>query len=515
MLHIKLMLGLLLSLACTANVSAVGQQKVSGATKTIKLGAKAAPPVADSPASGVTQNNTSQIQATAPVADVHAPDITQKISPQNQTLQPGADLQALDTTKKITSQTQPILIDQIVAVVNNDAITRYELEDRLAIVERQLKKQGTTLPATEMLKKQILDRMITEMLLAQFAKETGIRIDDVQLDKTMQRIAKENKFSSLAEFRAQLEKEGVEFKKFQEEVRGEIINARLREREVDSKLVVSEGEIEHYLNTQAKKLGKDEEFHLAHILVQVPEQANAETIHTIRLRAEQALAQLRDGAEFAQVAAGFSDAQDALAGGDLGWRTADRTPSIFMDELKKMAPGETSPAFRSPNGFHILRLLEKRSKASSVVITQTQVRHILIKTSELVPENEAKRRLLVIKQRIEKGASFPEQAKLYSEDGSAAKGGDLGWIAPGDTVPEFETAMNLLEIGQMSSAVQSPFGWHLIQVLDRRNADVSEKQKKQQAQLAIRADKSDTAYQDWLRQLRDGATIEYRLEKTN
>ena len=513
MLHIKLMLALLLSLACTANISAAGLQKTPGTTKKTKVQTQTAPPVADSPASGVTQKSTSKIQATLPATDTQAPDITKKILPQNQTIPPAVDLQTSDATKKVTSQTQPILIDQIVAVVNNDAITRYELEDRLGIVERQLKKQGTTLPAAEMLKKQILERMITEMLQAQFAKETGIRIDDIQLDKTMQRIAKENKFPSLTEFRAQLEQDGVDFKKFREEIRGEIIYARLREREVDSKLVISEGEIDNYLNTQAKQLGKGEEFHLAHILVLVPEQASADKIQATRLRAEQALAQLRGGAEFAQVAAGFSDAKDALEGGNLGWRSADRTPTIFLEVLKKMAPGETSPVFRSPTGFHILRLLEKRSKDDPAVIAQTQARHILIKTSELVPEHEAKSRLLVIKQRIEKGADFSKQAKLYSEDGSAAKGGDLGWISPGDTVPEFEAAMNQLDVGQMSGVVQSTFGWHLIQVLDRRNTDVSVKQKKQQAQMAIRADKSDAAYQDWLRQLRDGATIEYRLEQ--
>ncbi len=470
MLHIKLMLALILSLACTTNVSAAGLNKTTDTTKKIKAQTQPAPPVADLPAPAVTQ------------------------------------------TQKITSQTQPILVDQIVAVVNNDAITRYELEDRLGTIERQLKKQGTALPDTEMLKKQILERMITEILLAQFAKETGIRIDDIQLDKTLQRIAKDNKFPSLVEFRAQLEKEGVDFKKFREEVRGEIISARLREREVDSKLVISEGEVDNYLITQAKQLGKGEEFRLAHILVLVPEQASADKIQITRQRAEQALSQLRGGAEFAQVAAGFSDAKDALEGGNLGWRSADRTPAIFLEVLRKMSSGETSPVFRSPNGFHILRLLEKRSKENPVVITQTQARHILIKTSELVPENEAKSRLLVIKQRIEKGADFSKQAKLYSEDGSAAKGGDLGWLSPGDTVAEFEAALNQLEVGQMSGAVQSTFGWHLIQVLDRRSTDVSVKEKKKQAQLAIRAEKSDAAYQDWLRQLRDGATIEYRLE---
>lgn len=492
MLHIKLMLAVLLSLACTANVSAAGLQKSSSATKKNKAQTQTAP-------------------AATPATDVPALDTAKKPSPQNQTPPPAVDLQTPET-KKITVPTGPILIDQIVAVVNNDAITRYELEDRIGIVERQLNKQGTALPAIDMLKKQLLERMITEMLQVQFAKETGIRIDDIQLDKTLQRIAKENKFSSLAEFRAQLEKENVDFKKFREEIRGEIIYARLREREVDSKLVVSEGEVDNYLNNQAKQLGKGEEFHLAHILILVPEQASADKIQATRQRADQALAQLHSGAEFAQVAAGFSDAKDALEGGNLGWRSADRTPTIFLDVLRKMAPGETSPVFRSPNGFHILKLLEKRNKENSVVITQTEVRHILIKTSELVPENEAKSRLLVIKQRIEKGADFTKQAKLYSEDGSAAKGGDLGWISPGDTVPEFEAAMNQLEIGQMSGAVQSPFGWHLIQVLERRNTDVSVKEKKKQARMAIRADKSDTAYQDWLRQLRDGATIEYRLE---
>ena len=470
MLHIRLMLALFMLLACMTNVFAIGL-KITDTTRKLN---------AQTPSQPVT---------------------------------PAANTAVSTEPQKSTVQTRPMLVDQIVAVVNNDAITRYELETRLDTIERQLKKQGTALPETAMLKKQILERMITEMLLAQFAKETGIRIDDIQLDKTLQRIAKDNKFASLDEFRAQLEKEGVDFKKFREEVRGEIVSARLREREVDSKLVISDNEVDNYLKTQAKQAGKGEEFRLAHILILVPEQANAEKIQSTRQRAEQALAQLRGGAEFAQVAAGFSDAKDAMEGGNLGWRSADRTPAIFLEALKKMSPGETSSVFRSPNGFHILKLLEKRSKENPVVITQTQVRHILIKTSELVPENEAKSRLLVIKQRIEKGADFSKQAKLYSEDGSAAKGGDLGWISPGDTVSEFEAAMNQLEAGQMSGLVQTTFGWHLIQVLERRSTDVSEKEKKRQAQLAIRTEKSDAAYQDWLRQLRDGATIEYRLEQ--
>ncbi len=413
---------------------------------------------------------------------------------------------------KSDPQKQVAPIDHIIAVVNDDVITRHELDDRLSIAVRQLKKQGTPLPAAEELKKQLLERMVLDMLLAQYARETGVRIDDAQLDRTLRRIAQENNFPALADFRVRLEQDGVDYKKFREEIRSEIVSARLREREVDSKLVIGDGEVDNYLAAQAKQAGKGEEYQLAHILVLVPEQASADKIQSSRQRAEQALAQLRSGADFAQVAAGFSDAQDALQGGNLGWRPADRIPTLFQEALQKMQPGGIGPVLRSPNGFHILKLIARRSKDIPVVIAQTHVRHILIKTSELVPENEARNRLLEIKQRIEQGAGFDEQAKLYSEDGSAAQGGDLGWISPGDTVPEFERAMNDLQAGQMSSAVQTGFGWHLIQVLERRSVDVSVEQKKQQARMAIRAFKSDEAYQDWLRQLRDRAYVEYRNE---
>ncbi len=414
-----------------------------------------------------------------------------------------------------TPQKQAAPIDRIAAVVNDDVITRHELDERMDLVVRQLKKQGTPLPPMEALEKQMLERMITEMLQTQFAKETGVRIDDTQLDKTLQRIAQENKFPSLAEFRAKLEQDGINFKKFREEIRGEIIASRLREREVDNKLVISDSETENYLATQARETGKGEEYQMAHILVLVPEQANADKIQASRQRAEKALEQLRGGAEFGQIAAGFSDAKDALQGGTLDWRPADRIPALFLDTLQKMSPGEISPILRSPNGFHIIKLIERRSKDVPKVVPQTHVRHILIKTSELVPENEAKNRLLEIKQRIEMGSDFADQAKRFSEDGSAIQGGDLGWISPGDTVPEFEDAMNSLKNGQISGAVQSSFGWHLIQVLERRSTGVSEEQKKQQARNAIRAFKSEEAYQDWQRQLRDRAYVEYRIDDKN
>jgi peptidyl-prolyl cis-trans isomerase SurA len=357
--------------------------------------------------------------------------------------------------------------------------------------------------------------MIIDMLQLQFAKETGLRIDDAQLDKALARIAQQNNFASLAEFRAKLAKEGVDFKKFREEIRNEMTFSRLREREVDSKLVVSDNEIENYLSMQEKQSGKSEEMELAHILVQIPEQASAEKIQTSRQRADQAWTQLKGGAQFAQVAAGFSDAKDGLQGGSLGWRTMDRLPTIFQEALKHMQPGEISAVLRSSNAFHILKLLDKRSKDTPVMITQTRVRHILIKTSEVTSESEAKSRLAEIRQRIDGGANFAEQAKQYSEDGSASQGGDLGWVSPGVFVPEFERAMSALKIGQLSNPVQTEFGWHLIQVMERRNADVSAEQKKQQAAMAIRSFKSDEAYQEWLRQLRDRAFVEYRGQAAN
>jgi len=426
----------------------------------------------------------------------------------------GADTSpAKASTKPVSDPQQQVGdIDSVVAVVNDDVITRYELDDRVQEVVRQLQKQDTPLPAADVLERQILERMITDMLQQQYASENGVRVDDTQLNLAITRIAQQNNFPSSAEFRAKLEADGVNYKKFREEIRSEIISTRLREREVESKLVISESEVDNYLANKARIGSAGEEFHLAHILVVVPEQASADKIQAARERAEQALSKLKSGADFAQVAAGTSDAKDALKGGDLGWRSGDGIPPLFMNELQNMQPGQISAVLRSPSGFHILKLVEKRSSNAPVVITQTHARHILIKTSEIMPEAEAKKRIMEIKQRIDAGADFAEQAKRYSQDGSAQQGGDLDWLSPGQTVPEFEEAMNKLKPGQIGM-VQSQFGWHLIQVLERRNTDVSEQQKRQQARIAIGTFKSDEMFQDWLRQLRDRAFVEYRLEE--
>ncbi len=416
------------------------------------------------------------------------------------------------SVKPAATQPQAVAIDSIAAVVNDDVITRYELNDRLQTVKDQLRKQGTELPPTDMLEKQLLERMVIDLLQTQFAKENGIRVDDNQLDMALTRIAQQNNFASLADFRAKLESEKIDYKKFREEIRSEIISTRLREREVESKLVISESEVDTYLANKAKSGGLGEEFHLAHIQVSVPEQASAEKIQAARDRIQSALKQLQGGADFAQVAAGLSDAKNALTGGDLGWRTSDAIPQLFMNELQTLSAGKLSGVLRSPSGFHIVKLLEKRKIKGMAEITQTHARHILIKTSELVSDAEAKTRIMEIKRRVEDGADFLDEAKRYSEDGSAQQGGDLDWLSPGQTVPEFEEVMDKLQPGMMETA-QTQFGWHLIKVIERRTTDVSEQQQRQQARIAIGTAKSDEQYQEWLRQLRDHAFVEYRAEK--
>ena len=402
--------------------------------------------------------------------------------------------------------------DRIVAVVNDEVITMLELRTRLAQIERQLAQQNTPLPARNLLERQVLERMIMEKVQLQLARESGARIDDATLEKALGRIADTNRLS-MSQFRAALEKDGIAWDLFREEVRNEIVMVRLREREVDNRVAVSEAEIDNYLSSPQRSSAA-EEYLLNHILLRVPEQASPETLSKVRARAEEALAQLRIGAPFAQIAASYSDAPDALTGGSLGWRTAERLPSLFVDTVAKMQPGEVSGVLRSPAGFHIVKLDQRRGGAlAGQRLEQTHARHILIKTNEVVSSDEAQRKLVILKERLDNGADFAELARLHSNDASAAKGGDLGWLYAGDTVPEFERAMATLKPGEISQPVQSPFGWHLIQVLERRVQDVSSERQRLIARQAIRERKADEAYQDWLRQLRDRAYVEYRLEE--
>lgn len=408
----------------------------------------------------------------------------------------------------------PVEVDRIVAVVNSEVITRSDLRMRVAQVTRQLSRQGTPLPAAEVLEKQVLERQIMERLQLQLAAETSLRIDDVTLDRAVGRIADNNRLS-MTEFRKALERDGISWDRFREEVRNEMLLTRVREREVDGRIVVSDAEVSNFLAHPENAMGQDE-YNLSHILFRAPEGATPEQLARLRAKADDVAARIGRGEPFDKLAASYSDAPDALTGGNLGWRSAERLPGLFAEAVASLKPGETTPILRSAAGFHIVRVIDRKGGASSGVpaqVQQTRARHILIKTSEVVSDADARRRLVDLRERVvQGGASFADLARIHSADLSAAKGGDLGWIYPGDTVPEFEQTMDALKPGELSQPVQSPFGWHLILVEDRRVQDVSDERKRGAARNALRERKSDEAYQDWLRQLRDRAYVEYRSE---
>ncbi len=423
-----------------------------------------------------------------------------------------AVLLLLAVVAQAAPRTPVMQIDRIVAVVDREVITYGELQDRIRIVLGQLEKQGVARSPQDALEKQVLERMINDRLQLQLAAQTGLRVDDSQLDRTMERIAEQNRLT-LGQFREALEADGIAFAKFREDIRNEIILARLREREVDNRIIVTEAEIDNLLTTRASRPAEPDEFDISHILIRTPEEADPDTLQRLERKAQDVLARLQAGESFAEVSARHSDAPNALEGGGLGWKKLDQLPGLFADAVQPLQAGQISPVLRSPNGFHILRVDARRGGSSPLMVQQTRVQHILIKLSEVVSEDDARHRLSDLRERlVHGGASFAELARLHSEDGSAASGGLLGWVNPGDTVPEFEKAMNELQPGEISPPVRTPFGFHLIQVLERRTQDMTKEAARLKARQEIRARKSEEAYEEWLRELRDRAYVEYRLE---
>lgn len=406
----------------------------------------------------------------------------------------------------------PVALDRVVAVVNNEALTQFEMNEQKRILVQQLRESRLQPPSPDVLDKQVLDRLITERALMQYAKETGIRVDDTTVERTILRIAQENKMAP-EEFRKVLEREGIPYAKYREDVRREVTIQRMREREIDSKVFVSDAEVDNYLATVNVQAGGESEYLLAHILVRVPEQSSPEQIEQRRARAEDALAKVKAGEAFAQVAATWSDAPDAQQGGSLGWRTPARMPSVFVDSVRAMKKGQVSGVLRSPAGFHIVTIVDERGRNQPSVVQQTHVRHILIKVSELTSDVEAKAKIDRIRERIDGGAKFDDQARVNSEDASSAKGGDLGWVAAGDLVPDFQAAMDRLKVNEVSQPVRSPFGWHLIEVLERREQDVSKERQRDQARLALRQRKADEQFQEFVRQTRDRAYVEIKADE--
>lgn len=402
-------------------------------------------------------------------------------------------------------------LDRVIVVVNDEALTQWDLNEERRVFLEQLKASNITPPPNDVLDKQVLQRLIIERALLQYAKQSGIRVDDTTVERTILRVAQENKLSP-EEFRKVLEKEHIPYANYRDDLRRQIIIQRVREREVDSKVMVTDAEVDNYLATVASQAGGDSEYHLSHIYITVPEQATPAVVDASRKRAEVALDEIKAGKSFGEVAATFSAAPDASSGGDLGWRTSARLPTVFADVVRTLKPGEVSGILRSPAGFHIVKLLEIRSHNQPTIVEQTHARHILIKVNESTSEADAKAKIERLRERLIAGAKFEDIARANSEDASAAKGGDLGWLSPGDTVPDFEHAMDKLKVGEISEPVRSPFGWHLIEVLGRRKQDITKEREREQARQAIRQRKSDEQWEEFIRQLRDRTYVEYKAD---
>lgn len=402
-------------------------------------------------------------------------------------------------------------LDRIIAIVEDDVVMQSELEKKLHTVRQQLKQQGTQPPPASALERQILNQLVLTKLQLQLAERTGIRIDDEALNNTISKIAASNQVS-LTQFREILEKDGYDYQQFREDIRSELTVTRLRQRHVENRVSVTDREIDNFLTTQEVQGSVETEYHIAHILIATPEAASPEMIEQTKLVAKKVLDDLQNGQNFAELAASVSDGQQALKGGDLGWRKRSQVPTLFVDYIDDLKEGDVSELIQSASGFHIIKLISIRSSEKHIV-TQTLARHILIQPNELTTSEDAKLRLDQLKLRIEGGDDFAVLAQAHSEDTvSAAEGGSLGWVTPGDLVPKFEDQMNKLQPGETSDPFQSQFGWHLVQVLERREYDNTEDSKRGRAREIIRKRKIEEASQNWLRTMRDEAFVEYRLD---
>jgi len=412
----------------------------------------------------------------------------------------------------LSAQVHAQTLDRIVAVVEDDVILERELAVEVAAVSNKLRGNNVMMPPEFVLRKQVLERMIVDKLQRQLAARSGIQVSEEMLRSSVAEIAGRNNLS-VESFKQELANQGMDYKAFEENLRNEIIINQLRGREIGARVKVTDAEVNHYLETQSKAGASNTQYHLGHILVSVPSGASASTIQKAQEKADRLVADLRSGKDFKETAISASDDDHALKGGDLGWRSIGQIPTLFTDIVTTMTQGDISDPIRSPSGFHIIKMLETEGSAQHIV-TKTKVRHILIKTNELVDDDEARKRLLVLKERIRDGDDFATLARAHSDDkGSAINGGSLDWVGPGALVPPFEEAMNKLDINQISEPVQTQFGWHIIQVLGRENQDNSDQFRKDKIRDEIRKRKIEEETELWLRRLRDEAYVEIDMDR--
>ena len=403
-------------------------------------------------------------------------------------------------------------LDRIVAVVNDDVVMQSELENQLRTVKAQIAENRTQAPPDHILERQVLERLIINKLQLQFAANTGIQVDDETLNATIANIAAENGVS-LTQFRDILERDGYSYEMFRENIRNEITIARLQQRQIDNRITITEREINNFIENQESQQGQDE-YRLSHILIALPEAPTAAETEQVRAKAEKVLQEIEAGTSFQTLAIEVSNSQQALDGGDLGWRKAEEIPTLFAGIVRTMEKGDISNIIESPSGFHIIDLTDIRGEQRENIVTQTKARHILITPNQLMTDDDVRERLDQLRLRILAGEDFGDLARAHSEDTmSAVDGGELSWANPGDLVPKFEQEMENLDEGEISYPFRTRFGWHIIQVLERRQYDNSEDLQRTRAREAIRARKIEEAQQNWLRTLRDEAYVEYRLDE--
>ncbi|WP_240702193.1 peptidylprolyl isomerase [Trinickia terrae] len=407
--------------------------------------------------------------------------------------------------------------DSVAAVVNNDVITQRELDERVGLITRRLQQQNAPVPPLQQLRVQVLNQMVLERIQLEKAKEDGIQVGDAQVQTTLQRLAQANNMQ-LEMYRARLEAEGVPWSVFTRDARTELTLSKLREKEVDSKITVSDAEVANYIASQRGPAAKVQlDLRMEHILVKVPDNAQQADLAAAQTKAQAILQQaMASGAKFESLAKDNSQAADAKNGGDLGFLPPSKLPADFASAASQLRPGQVNPELiRTSDGFEIVKLVDRRAgqggnAADAPKLVQTHVRHILLRVGDGMSEQDARQKLLDIRQQVLAGGDFAKFARSYSQDGSASQGGDLGWISPGETVPDFERAMNNLKDREVSEPVRSEYGYHLIQVLERREAEGSVAQQMDLARQAIGQRKAEQAYADWLRELRDSAYVQYK-----
>ncbi|WP_237059455.1 peptidylprolyl isomerase [Microbulbifer sediminum] len=409
-----------------------------------------------------------------------------------------------------TAMAQVQALDRVVAVVDDDVVMASELQQRLNTIQNQIRSQQVQAPPLDVLRRQVLEQLIIERLQLQMAQRAGVTVSDAELEQAMARV-QQNAGASPEQFRQRLEEDGISMREFREQIRREILIRRVEQGSVNNRIQISDQDIDNFLRSKEGEFWKSPQYELGHILIPVSSSAPADEVEKARKKAERLAERISGGADFRELAIANSAGQNALSGGDLGWRKTVELPSLFSNALNGLKVGDVSEPFRSDAGFHLLKIHAQRG-ANEQVVEQTKVRHILVKTSAIRDDDDAYNLLINLRKQIQDGASFEELAREHSEDiGTMLAGGDLGWSMPGQFVPEFTEAMNNTPVGEMSMPFKSQFGWHILRVDGRRNQDMTDQYIRNQAANLLRNRRYEEELQNWRREIRDQAFVDIKL----